>query len=749
MKKISVPIILSSFMLLGLLLSTNHREDFDMVKAEPETPTVSFVNFAGGWNPQTYGGSIARYVLNFSDNLGEKNATNYLNDIGDHFQINGVSLKTLSASDPQVFIGNNNQGTEKSLFIRFDTSNVVTSEEYPTPIFHIDGGTAYQTCVLPELTFFINTTTYAMEQPTSLTFSSFNNNVDYTTPHPSGDEGGYGAAPTIGAMMRIVFNENLLGNDKTANYEDYTDSWGNNVSMNGVRLSTIDGALVGASFGRLYIFVPSSAIELKNHDYYLVPTLHVRKEYFGLCEVPEMIFRFTGTIGIKDAWTKYEPAETDIIPGDQYLTTNNYLSLFTDGEVGKEKNKLTGQVPEYVNETNFAFEFKNDSKEGSLAIYTFSNDDYSGIRLTIDLKDNTLSLLDNSQGSVLDVFNHPFRSNEWYRIYFGIKLNDDTSIDYSLAIDDVIYLSGDDIAIASLDSYGRKIAIYSGIGVTTFNNPRPGSDIKKPVVTYTGDELYHFDVGAAKPDLKALCTAFDDAEGDVSGLIEVIWPDESLTGDVLNKGTWDVLIKSSDSSGNFDVINIKIIVSNPDEVLVTFDGENPTYYTIGDLIVKPDDPVKGDDKYSTYTFIGWFNGNVQWDFDNDHVTGDLNLVARFQKNERKYTITMVVDNNTTSLQLSYGERIDLTSYQRDGYTMTVNCDGIEYVQDVYEVRADATISITYQKNEEPVNPNNPTKNSDKNMTGLFIGLACGGAALIIGAEVLVLVLKKKGNKKKA
>ena len=142
MKKISVPIILSSLMLFGLFLSTNHHEDAQMAKADPETPTVSFDNFAGGWNPQTYGGTVARYVLNFSDNLGEKNATNYVDEIGDHFQINGESLKTIASRDSTVFVGNNNQGTEKSLFIRFDTSNVVTTEEYPIPIFHIDGGPA-------------------------------------------------------------------------------------------------------------------------------------------------------------------------------------------------------------------------------------------------------------------------------------------------------------------------------------------------------------------------------------------------------------------------------------------------------------------------------------------------------------------------------------------------------------------------------------------------------------------------------
>lgn len=749
MKKISIPIILCSFILFGLSLSIGHQKDAVIAKAEPETPTATFVGFAGGWNPQTYGGSIARYIISFSEVLGENNSIDYTNDIGDHFQLNGVSLKTLRESDANVLIGHNNQG-EKNLFFRFDTSHIVATEEYPTPVFHIDEGTPFQNYLLPELTFFVSPTTFTMMQSSTLEYSGFNNNVDYTNPHPDGVEGATGAAPTNGAMVRILFNENILGDNNSANYEDHTSQWGNNVSMNGVRLSTIDGALVGASFGRLYIFVPSIAIELVNYDYYLSPTLHVKKAYYGICEVPEMTFRFTGTIGVINSWAKYEPAETDIVPEDRYLTTNNYLDLFADDtEVGKEKNKLVCQVPEYTEETNFAFEFKNDSKEGSLALYTFSSDDYSGIRLTIDLKNNTISLLDNSKGSVLDVFAHPLRSNEWYRIYFGIKFNSNNSIDYSLAIDNVVYLSGDDVSIASMEYFGRKIAIYSGIGITSFSNPRPGNDIKKPFVTYLGEETYHYNVGVAKPDLKALCASYDDVDGDVDGLIEVIWPEGSLTGDNLNKGNWIVVIKFGDNSGNFDVVNINIIVSDPSEVLVTFDGQNPTYYTIGSLIDKPEDPVKKEDKYATYLFIGWFNGENQWDFENDHVTEDLNLVPKFQKNERKYSISIVIENDTTTLQLPYGEKIDLTAYKKDGYTMTIVCNGSEYVQDIYEVRADATITITYKKIDDPVNPVNPTDNSNKDLTGLYISLACGGAAIIVGVEVLVLLLKKKSFKKKA
>ena len=210
MKKISVPIILSSIILsLGLFLSISPQKDVTAVKAEPETPTATFIGFAGGWNPATHFGDNERYILNFSEEFGENNTVNYCEEIGDHFQINGESLKSISTS---LRIGHNNQGASR-LFIDVPTAKIVSTEDYPVPVFHIDGGTQFQNYLLPELTFFVNPTTYTMMQSSTLAFSSFNNNTDFTNPHPEGVEGAHGAAPTNGAMVRILFSENILGGD--------------------------------------------------------------------------------------------------------------------------------------------------------------------------------------------------------------------------------------------------------------------------------------------------------------------------------------------------------------------------------------------------------------------------------------------------------------------------------------------------------------------------------------------------------
>ena len=301
--KLGLPIVLGSFaLLLGSFFAFGARQNVTNTKAEPVS-TATFTGFAGAWNPQLYGGPIARYILEFQEEFGVNDGTDFTNDIGDHFQLNGVSLKTLRASDSNVLIGHNNQG-ESKLFIRFNTSHVVATEEYPTPVFHIDGGTPFQNYLLPELTFAVDTSTFAMTQAQELTYNSYKNNEDWSSPHPSGVTYN-GNAPSNGAMIGVIFNETYLnhpGND----VEDHTSTWGNNVFVNETRLSSIDGAIVGVySASRLYIFVPSAYLTFVNPKSNTIhSTVYIKRAVYGNCIIPTMSFFWNGTIGSTGGWTK-------------------------------------------------------------------------------------------------------------------------------------------------------------------------------------------------------------------------------------------------------------------------------------------------------------------------------------------------------------------------------------------------------------------------------------------------------------
>ncbi len=70
----------------------------------------------------------------------------------------------------------------------------------------------------------------------------------------------------------------------------------------------------------------------------------------------------------------------------------------------------------------------------------------------------------------------------------------------------------------------------------------------------------------------------------------------------------------------------------------------------GDKIKKPEDPTK-----SGYVFIGWYNGDTLWDFDNGTVTSDMTLTAKFEKDTLK--VTFKNDDSTTIVVVSSGGTI--------------------------------------------------------------------------------------------
>lgn len=307
--KILFPILLSAVsigLFAGAFIGQKHNGEAAIVKADATTATFSGVH--SSWNPaaggaiDVGGGHMAeRYLFEFAENLGATDGVNQISTIGDHFQINGESLKSIST----VYRIRCSQGANR-IMIDIPVDKMVATEDYPTPIFHIDGGTPFGDYVLPELTFLLNPSTRALTKAQEIAYSSFNNNIDYTSPHPDGIT--YtGTTPNNGAMMRIVFDKNSLG-DGSSNWQNFTSTYGQNVLLNGVKLSEIDGALVGASVGRLYIFVPQSALDLTNTSFGDLgnnySTLQVKHAYFDACLVPDMFFTFSGTIGSSNAWTK-------------------------------------------------------------------------------------------------------------------------------------------------------------------------------------------------------------------------------------------------------------------------------------------------------------------------------------------------------------------------------------------------------------------------------------------------------------
>ena len=266
------------------------------------------------------------------------------------------------------------------------------------------------------------------------------------------------------------------------------------------------------------------------------------------------------------------------------------------------------------------------------------------------------------------------------------------------------------------------------------------SDTEAPVIHLNVSEV-SATVGTI-PVLKA--TATDD-----SGKVELsyAWSAGALDEfGKLTKGmhTWTVTAK--DPSGNTATKTVTFIVTDEENLgdnvvdeedssrkyTVTFDGENAQSYSYGWKIEKPEDPVKADEEGIAYTFIGWYNGETEWDFEKDVVTGDLQLVSKWTETRAKYTVTF---DGKDGAEYEYGDKLvkpaDPTKkespqyyYEFDGWyngnvkwdfntdTVSGNIElvskFIERLQE-YTVTFDGEHSVKYHYGDLIEKPEDPTK----------------------------------------
>ena len=153
----------------------------------------------------------------------------------------------------------------------------------------------------------------------------------------------------------------------------------------------------------------------------------------------------------------------------------------------------------------------------------------------------------------------------------------------------------------------------------------------------------------------------------------------------------------------------------------------------GSKLTKPaTDPTKDMTASTVYTFDGWYNGSVKWDFDKDVVTGNVTLTAKFTETARKYTVTITftgLEKEAVTLQVEYNGSVDFNAYKEDGYDMVIRNGETEITE--LTVTGDANITVEYKE----------AKKSGCNLSVSGLGIVM--LVMLTGAVVIVTRGKKQ------
>ena len=171
-------------------------------------------------------------------------------------------------------------------------------------------------------------------------------------------------------------------------------------------------------------------------------------------------------------------------------------------------------------------------------------------------------------------------------------------------------------------------------------------------------------------------------------------------------------------------------------------GDATQKVVAGEKAVEPAEPTKASTAEFDYTFDGWYHGETKWDFENDTVNENMELVAKFSERKRTYTINFVVTGNDAvtfaPVVVEYGTVYDLSGlladYDVSGYTYSISVGGVEKIS--VKVFSDTTVNVVFTK-----------KTAENGGEPSGCGSVLGGANLLLGAMALCVaaVIKKKEN----
>lgn len=150
-------------------------------------------------------------------------------------------------------------------------------------------------------------------------------------------------------------------------------------------------------------------------------------------------------------------------------------------------------------------------------------------------------------------------------------------------------------------------------------------DAVAPVITLMGDTEMHFTIGQdfAEPGFSAT----DDVDGDLTSAVTM-----EGTVDGHKKGTYTLIYRAKDSSGNIGEMQRIVHVGDFNAPVITLQGEGRIYVKVGEAYVDPE-----------YSAID----NIDGDVTSKVIIGGGVDTSKMGRNTVTYTVTDVAGNSTT------------------------------------------------------------------------------------------------------
>lgn len=109
----------------------------------------------------------------------------------------------------------------------------------------------------------------------------------------------------------------------------------------------------------------------------------------------------------------------------------------------------------------------------------------------------------------------------------------------------------------------------------------------------------------------------------------------SNTSEISFEGSSSENQDEESASSEQDSSDVSSEETQVEEYTVTFDSDGGTEIDAvtvkeGEKIIQPENPQKSSSS-AEYEFLGWYYEEEQWDFENDVVTGDITLVAKWKR----------------------------------------------------------------------------------------------------------------------